>query len=156
MTIKELRRAKRLTQQEAADRLGISLRSYITYENNAEKIGTVKYKYIMSELEKLDPIDEEHGILRIDDIVSICESIFQDYTVNYCYLFGSYAKGKASETSDIDLLISSEVIGLKFYELAERLREGLHKKIDLLDVKQLLNNETLLNEILKDGLKIYG
>lgn len=156
MTIKELRQAKRLTQQEAADRLGISLRSYITYENNAEKIGTVKYKYIMSELEKLDPIDEEHGILRIDDIVSICESIFQDYTVNYCYLFGSYAKGKASETSDIDLLISSEVIGLKFYELAERLREGLHKKIDLLDVKQLLNNETLLNEILKDGLKIYG
>lgn len=156
MTIKELRRAKRLTQQEAADRLGISLRSYITYENNAEKIGTVKYKYIMSELEKLDPIDEEHGILRIDDIVSICESIFQDYTVNYCYLFGSYAKGRASETSDIDLLISSEVTGLKFYELAERLREGLHKKIDLLDIKQLLNNETLLNEILKDGLKIYG
>jgi hypothetical protein len=32
----------------------------------------------------------------------------------------------------------------------------LHKKIDLLDVKQLAGNAELLNEVLKDGIKIYG
>ena len=44
---------------------------------------------------------------------------------------GSYAKGKATETSDIDLFVSDSITGLKFYELAEKLRESLHKKVDL-------------------------
>ena len=76
--------------------------------------------------------------------------------MQYCYLFGSYAKGKASPVSDIDLLVSSGVTGLKFYELTEKLREKLHKKIDLLDVKQLSENTDLINEVLKDGIRIYG
>ena len=45
---------------------------------------------------------------------------------------------------------------MKFYELVETLRENLKKKVDLLDTKQLNNNPALLNEILKDGIKIYG
>ena len=48
------------------------------------------------------------------------------------------------------------VDGLKFFELLERLREGLKKKVDLLDTAQLRNNEALVQEILKDGIKIYG
>ena len=71
-------------------------------------------------------------------------------------LDGSYAKGKATEQSDVDLLISTKETGLRFYEIAERLRESLHKKVDLLDVKQLVNNETLIDEMLKEGIKIYG
>lgn len=104
----------------------------------------------------MDPLDEEHGILSMEDIIKKCADVFQDYNVNYCYLFGSYAKGKAGESSDVDLLISSDAKGLKFYEMVERLREALHKKVDALDHKQLLKNEALLNEVLKDGVKIYG
>ena len=37
-----------------------------------------------------------------------------------------------------------------------RLREKLHKRIDLLDVKQLSENTDLINEVLKDGIRIYG
>ena len=40
--------------------------------------------------------------------------------------------------------------------MTERLRESLHKKVDLLDLKQLSNNENLLREVLKEGMKIYG
>ena len=36
------------------------------------------------------------------------------------------------------------------------LREGLKKKVDVLDQKQIVNNFELVNEILKDGIKIYG
>ena len=54
------------------------------------------------------------------------------------------------------MLISTKEKGLRFYEIAERLRESLHKKVDLLDVKQLVNNETLIDEMLKEGIKIYG
>ena len=154
--LKKLRIEKRITQQEAADIIGVSLRSYVSYENDEKKVGTTKYRFLLQEVKKINPIDEENGILSKDDIRKICSSIFSEYEVEYCYLFGSYAKGKATGASDVDLLISSKTTGLKYYELVERLREGLHKRVDLLDYKQLLNNEALLNEVLKEGIRIYG
>ena len=154
--LKEMRISKQITQQEAARRLGISLRSYIMYENDAAKENTIKYRFLMQELQKINAVDEEHGILTTEQIRMCCKEILDAYQVEYCYLFGSYAKGKATEQSDVDLLISTKEKGLRFYEIAERLRESLHKKVDLLDVKQLVNNETLIDEMLKEGIKIYG
>lgn len=154
--LKEMRISKQITQQEAARRLGISLRSYIMYENDAAKENTIKYRFLLQELQKINAVDEEHGILTTEQIRMCCKEILDAYQVEYCYLFGSYAKGKATEQSDVDLLISTKEKGLRFYEIAERLRESLHKKVDLLDVKQLVNNETLIDEMLKEGIKIYG
>ena len=154
--LKEMRISKQITQQEAARRLGISLRSYIMYENDAAKENTIKYRFLLQELQKINAVDEEHGILTTELIRKCCKEILDAYQVEYCYLFGSYAKGKATEQSDVDLLISTKETGLRFYEIAERLRESLHKKVDLLDVKQLVNNETLIDEMLKEGIKIYG
>ena len=154
--LKEMRISKQITQQEAARRLGISLRSYIMYENDAEKENTIKYRFLLQELQKMNAVDEEHGILTTEQIRKSCKDVLDAYQVEYCYLFGSYAKGKATEQSDVDLLISTKETGLRFYEIAERLRESLHKKVDLLDVKQLVNNETLIDEMLKEGIKIYG
>ena len=154
--LKKIRINKRLSQQEAATLLGVSLRSYITYENNDSKTDSIKYRFLLHELEQFNKIDEEHGILRKEDIIRICGEVLSRYDVDFCYLFGSYAKGKAVGTSDVDLLISGKIIGLKFYGLVEELRGALHKKVDLLDIKQLLNNEELLNEVLGEGIKIYG
>ncbi len=47
------------------------------------------------------------------------------------------------------------VDGMKFFELIEVLRERLKKRIDLLDISQINNNPVLIQEILKDGIKIY-
>ena len=154
--IKELRTEKKLTQQQASEILGISLRSYKSYENDADKIGTIKYNYIIDRLSKINPIDEEHGILELGFIEEKCKEVFSEYSVNYCILFGSYAKGKAVGTSDVDLLISSDVKGLKFYGMVEKLRKALHKKVDALSLGQLEGNLELTDEILKDGIRIYG
>ena len=154
--LKKLRTEKQLTQQEAARRLGVSLRSYVMYENDIEREGTVKYRFLLQEMQKIDAVDEEHGILELKQIRKICTEILDDYKVEYCYLFGSYAKGNANERSDVDLLISTKTTGLRFYEIAERLRETLRKKVDLIDARQLVNNEKLLNEVLKEGIRIYG
>lgn len=154
--LKDLRLEKRLTQQQVADLVGISLRSYKSYENDETKIATIKYNYIMQKLEEINPIDEEHGIIDIEYIRDKCQKVFEKYDVDFCYLFGSYAKNKATPTSDVDLLISAKVKGLKFYGLVEEVRTALHKKVDVLDVNQLNNNIELTQEILKDGIKIYG
>ena len=154
--LRELRIAKKLTQKQVAQNVGISLRSYISYENDERKSRSMKYRFIFQELMKMNVSDESHGILEMEDIVRTCSEVFTDYEIEFCYLFGSYAKGKATETSDVDLLISSTVSGLRFFGLVEKLRERLHKEVDLLDSKQLLTNEQLLNEVLKDGVRIYG
>lgn len=154
--LKEQRLKNRMTQREAAEKAGISLRSYISYENQEDKKGTPMYRLLLAEMSELGRLDEEHGILTMEEIREACGGIMKDYAVQYCYLFGSYAKGKATERSDVDLLVSSETTGLRFYELAEKLREKLRKKTDLLDVKQLAGNSELLNEVLKDGIRIYG
>ena len=154
--LKELRASKKLTQEEASALLGVSLRSYKSYENDESKRTTIKYRYMLETLSQYTPIDEEHGILTLDDIRNACNTVFSEYSVKYCVLFGSYAKGKATGASDVDLLISSDVTGLRFFGIAERLREKLHKKVDLLDLRQLKNNEELLDEILKDGIRVYG
>lgn len=154
--LKELRIEKKMTQQEVADLVGISLRSYKSYENDEEKRDTIKYKYMVEQLSKINYIDEETGILELEDIVRKCTEVFERYEVSFCYLFGSYAKGKATQTSDVDLLISANVKGLKFYGLVEEIRTALHKKVDVLDMNQLKGNIELTEEIFKDGIKIYG
>lgn len=154
--LKSIRLDKELTQQQAAGIVGISLRSYKSYENDLDKRGNLKYNYIYEKLSQINPIDEEHGIVDLEYISRKCSKVFDKYKINFCYLFGSYAKGKAKDDSDVDLLISTEIKGLKFFGLVEELRNSLQKKVDVIEVAVLKDNVELLEEILKDGIKIYG
>ncbi|MBR5669336.1 MAG: nucleotidyltransferase domain-containing protein [Spirochaetales bacterium] len=156
MSLKQLRVEKGLSQAKCAEYLQIPVRTYKRYESDEGKINRLKYESIVNRLNSYGFIDEEHGKLTIEKIKEICAGVFVKYPVDYCYLFGSYAKGKETETSDVDLLVSMPIDGLQYLELIEVLREELKKKVDLLDVTQLNNNPALMQEILKDGVRIYG
>lgn len=156
MTLKEIRKNKSLTQKNCAQYLGIPLRTYQNYENDKSKIGSMKYIFMIEKLSEYGFVDETHGILSVEEIKRKCTSVFENYEIEYCYLFGSYAKGIATESSDVDLLISSTISGIQYYELVETLRERLRKNVDLLNKEQINNNFELVNEILRDGIKIYG
>ena len=147
MTLKELRKKNQLTQAECAKYLGIPLRTYQNYETDESKVNSMKYAYMLQKLQFFGFVDETHGIL---------STVFNNFNIEYCYLFGSYAKGKATELSDVDLLISTPISGIAFFDLVETLREELKKKVDVLNREQLNDNPDLINEILKDGAKIYG
>ncbi len=156
MTLKELRTQKRLTQSECAKYVGMPLRTYQVYECDETKVGTIKYLYVYQKLEAYGFVDESHGILSVEDIKNICTEVFENYEISYCYLFGSYAKGRATETSDIDLLVSTAVTGMRFFAIVENLREKLKKEVHVLNQKQVEGNARLIEDILKDGIKIYG
>lgn len=106
-------------------------------------------------LENYSPIEENKGILTLPQIRAIVSQVVCDKDVDFVYLFGSYAKGKANDLSDVDLLIDTSITGLKFYGLVEELRVSLHKVVDLLKMEELLDNEPLLRNVLKDGIKVY-
>ncbi len=156
INLKSLRKNKGMTQEEASKYLGVSLRSYKDYENEEKKINTIKYRYFVEKLSQIGFVDEEHGLLSLERIKEATDSVLKDYDVEYCYLFGSYSRGEASEKSDVDLLVKTSVTGLAFFGLAEQLRQTLCKKVDLLNTEQLQDNLHLTEEILKDGIKIYA
>ena len=156
MTLRQYRESAGLSQSRCAEYLQIPLRTYKRYEADEGKVNRIKYQYIIDRLQDYGYVDEEHGIWTVEQIKDICGMVLPSYSVEFCYLFGSYAKGTAKETSDVDLLISMPVDGLKYYELLELLREKLKKKVDLLDVAQLNDNPALVQVILKECIKIFG
>ena len=125
-TLKVIRKEKNLTQEQAAKLVSVSLRSYKTYENDTSKIGSLKYEYMLEKLERYNLLDEEHGLLSQSQIKDFCEPVFKEYQISYAYLFGSYAKKTAKETSDVDILVSSEVKGLRFYGFVEKIQAASH------------------------------
>ena len=158
MTLKEVRTDYKLSQQKAANIVGVPLRTYIRYENDQTYGDKFKREFITKTLVDSCEITEEKGLLSINDIKEAVSLIInKEYkdTVDFIYLFGSYAKGYAVEKSDVDLCISTTLSGLKFVGLKNKIQEALHKNVDLIRVDALENNLTLLNEILKDGIKIY-
>ncbi len=60
-------------------------------------------------------------------------SLVAQYGVKRIGLFGSHAKGSATEASDVDVVVEFErPIGLRFVEFAEHLERLLGRKLDVL------------------------
>ena len=158
MSLKEYRKGKGITSKEASIVCGVPLRTYIRYENDDSYGSNLKRDKILSLLKEKYEVTEEKGLLSIEEIKSKVTDIFSKYKdeISFCYLFGSYVKGYAKEDSDVDLCISTSLTGLRFVGLVEELRVSLNKKVDLLRLSDMKNNIELLNDIMKDGIKIYG
>jgi len=97
----------------------------------------------------------EH-IYTIDEIRQIVAPIAAAHQVDRIYLFGSYARGDASPSSDIDLRVDKgRLKGLiALGALYEDLTEGLGKELDLLTTGSL--DEQFLQHIAGEEVLIYG
>lgn len=57
----------------------------------------------------------------------------ENYGVSRIGLFGSFAKGNAKPSSDVDIVVEFErPVGLRFMELAEYIEKLLARKVDIL------------------------
>ncbi len=81
-----------------------------------------------------------------EKIVEICRR----NDISFCALFGSFARGEADKTSDVDLLVKfSKPIGWAFYGIAEDLEKALGRKVDLATENMLGKRirESVLNDL---------
>ncbi len=77
-----------------------------------------------------------------EDVISVLRAempkLEREFGITRIALFGSFAAGNQTETSDVDLLIeSSQTLGLKFFELSEYLSDSMGRRIDLVTLRQV-------------------
>lgn len=154
--LRQKRKKLELTQLQAANACGVSLRTYQTYEETT--ITNETYDFILKRLDEMGILDGSNYIASIKGIKNVCRQLFKNKypEIRSAYLFGSYARGEADGTSDIDIVLVCPALGMKLYGITTELEERLHKKIDLHTHRQLAKNEKLLEEVLTEGIKIYG
>ncbi len=155
--LRKRRKELQLTQLQAANACGVSLRTYQTYEetNNTNKT----YDEILKKLDEMGILDGSNFIVSVKYIKSVCRTLFpKKYPEIKCaYLYGSYARGEATGKSDIDILVViDKPMGLKYFSIANDLEEQLNKEVDVQSYEQLVNNVSMLKDILVEGIKIYG
>ena len=83
--------------------------------------------------------------------------VFMAAPIYKAVLFGSYARGLASERSDVDICIDSrgELRGLKFCGVLEDMVETLNKPVDLFDASEIRQGSPIENEIMQRGVVLF-
>ena len=96
-------------------------------------------------------------VYHLHEIRSRLKPVFDAAPVYRAVLFGSYAKGKATESSDIDIVIDSrgELINIGFYGVLEDITETLGKKVDLFEISEVKQNSPIYSEIQSEGVLLY-
>lgn len=153
--LRQKRKQLGLTQIEAARACGVSRRTYQTYEE--QQIMNATFEELRKRLEDDGILDGSNFICSVKYIKRVCNEVFSTMypEVKAAYLFGSYARGEATGKSDIDILVVTESMDMKFFGMVSELEDRLHKQVDLHTHRQLTRNEVFAEEVLKDGIKIY-
>ena len=90
----------------------------------------------------------------IEEIKRISIPIAQKYGVGRLALFGSYARGEHTLSSDIDFLVEKgNIRGLAFFGFINNLEEALGVHIDVLTYDSL--RDSLIADAISDEVVIY-
>jgi predicted nucleotidyltransferase len=83
--------------------------------------------------------------------------VFKAAPVYSAVLFGSYARGEATDKSDVDIVIDSkgELLDFNFYGVLENAVVALGKDIDMIEISEIRSGSAILEDIRKDGVLLY-
>ena len=91
----------------------------------------------------------------IDTIRATLTPVFRAHDVNRAVLFGSVAKGTATNKSDLDLLVDSDLRGLRFVGLIEDIRTDAGMSVDVFAPSHIERGSLIDREIRATGVTIY-
>ena len=155
--LRKKRKQLEITQLQAANACGVSLRTYQTYEETNNKNAT--FEELINKLNEMGVMDGSNYIVSVRGIKYICRKKFKEKypEIKCAYLYGSYARGEATGKSDIDILVVlDKPMGMKFFGIGSELEKELHKEVDVQSYEQLIDNASMLKDILVEGIKIYN
>lgn len=91
----------------------------------------------------------------IADMAAALTPVFKRYGISRAVVFGSVAKGTATNKSDLDLLVDSRLRGLRFVGFMEAVRQAIGMPVDILDVAHIEDDSKIDREIRSTGVTIY-
>ena len=100
-------------------------------------------------------IDNNINVLSIKEIKERIKPILNKYEINNIYLFGSYARGEARSTSDVDIYCDKGNIKTFIDQgyLEDELEQALNKKIDIVfDTSHM--DDYFKEQIMRDMIKL--
>ncbi len=86
---------------------------------------------------------------------TVLAPVFRDYGISRAVLFGSVAKKTATDKSDLDLLVTSDLHGLRFVGFTEAVRRAAQMPVDILDISHIESGSKIQQEIEKTGVVLY-
>jgi len=96
-------------------------------------------------------------MLSIEEIKSYITPVVEKYPIEKVILYGSYARGDASDKSDVDLVVESggKMRNRKIFALGGDLLDVLPVRVDVYDILEITNPSAMYDNIQKDGVIIY-
>ncbi len=96
------------------------------------------------------------AVYTIDGIKDIIKPIADKYNVESIYLFGSYARGEATENSDLDFLVfGGENFKLtNIFALAEELRTAFQRPVDVFEISEINTDSDFYSTIMNERLNV--
>ena len=94
-------------------------------------------------------------IYTVEQLKTLLTPVFLRNNVRKAVLFGSYGKGVACPKSDIDLFVDSGLRGFAYYGLLDEIISAVDKKVDLIDVTEVIQGSRIEKEIDRSGVLIY-
>ena len=156
--LKQIRNNIGLTQKVVSIYLGIPLRTIQNWEEGTR----IPNEFVLeAAVEKLleknqrQTFSKEEGVYPFSLLKKEVVKLAIKYNISKVVLFGSYAKGLAKPTSDIDLVITTDITGLEFFGLLDDFVNTLNKDIDLIREKDIIKGSQVDEEIKKTGVIIY-
>ena len=97
-------------------------------------------------------------MVSIDDIMQAIKPIVDSSPVRRVTLFGSYATGTNTPTSDVDMVIDSngQLRGIDFFILTSELAKALPIESDIYEQREIKPNSPMYNKITQEGVVIYA
>ena len=109
-------------------------------------------------LQKGLPFNVQLPVLRakhsIPEIKKVVQSLAKQYGLKRVYLFGSYARGAATEKSDVDLHVETgKAKGFALGGFQQKVQEALGTDVDIATTKSL--SDEFRKEIAKEEILLY-
>ena len=103
-------------------------------------------------------------IYSLDELAERIAPVAEKYNIPEVYVFGSYARGEATDESDVDIMVhrTDALLGWAIGGLYEDLRESVGKPIDLMTTQTLEQQHTrerfpwMVERLMRERRLIYA
>jgi len=96
------------------------------------------------------------SIYERENIRRIVKPIAEKYRIQNVYMFGSYARGEATYSSDLDFLVygGEQFKRTMIFAFAEELRKALEKNVDVFEINEINENSDFYHTIMRERVLV--